>query len=113
MSSRTLPLQVTSTNLLDKTVARVTFANGHTMTIESDYEAAQNNGNSYSGAEWTTFGNFSKRVEHDVREAQKYWGLPDAEIRYIHTRRQVEHVIRRTDVERLHTIRTIKRVENA
>lgn len=99
--------RVLRTDLRDRTTASVVFENGHSMVIESKWEAAQNNGNSYSGADWTTFGQFKQQVEAEVDLAQKRWGLPAAEITYTHSRMTLQQIERRTVKSEIHSIRRV------
>lgn len=101
--------RIDKTSLFDKTIAEVTFDNGHTMSFSSDFESAMNGGATYSGADWTTFGHFQREVETKVADAQAMWGLPDAQIRYVHIRRTTQKITRNTDVRKLHATRYVRR----
>jgi hypothetical protein len=102
--------KVTGAVLVERTVARVVFENGHVTEYESKWGDSQN-GRGYDGGHWGPFPAFRDRVEIVVKEAQAVWGLPAAEITYLRESRTTETVLRTYETSALYSVRTIKKAK--
>ena len=99
--------KVKSREVLEKTIATVTFNNGTVTTFDSGYKDTQG-GRGYDAGNWGVFPGFAAEVERQVRQAQRTWKLPKAVIRYERVTKTIETVERTYEKTAFHRERTVE-----
>lgn len=97
---------VIRTEVKEATRAEITFANGYTRTIVSQFEDTQG-GREYNGGSWGPFVYFREKVEESIKNAQRSWGLPSAEVRYTRITKTVETVLETSINEKHYSTRAV------
>lgn len=99
--SRTL-----ATKIVERTRANITFEDGRTRELVSDWEDSQG-GAGYDGGHWGPYPTFRNMVEQKVTMAQKLWSLPAATVRYTRETRTTETIERVTETSRFYSERRV------